>query len=203
MGLTETPADDEVSLIRLTENFNRFILEQLQKEQTSNKLETAPTAAASIPQSNSNASPPAIIDQLFGSTSLSQSKCLSCKHETTRETRSFQYDMVYPENSSSSSSSNNNTANNPPPNPNNPLAPSANTPLSNNSNNNNIAGGKEEATFAALLKNSLKRESHTKAWCNHCGRYQLTEQRRALASVPNILCVNTAASKAVRKMNIE
>jgi hypothetical protein len=36
LGLTETPADDESSLVRVMENFNRFILEQLHKESTLN-----------------------------------------------------------------------------------------------------------------------------------------------------------------------
>ena len=36
LGLTETPADDQKSLVRLMENFNRFILEQLHQESISN-----------------------------------------------------------------------------------------------------------------------------------------------------------------------
>jgi hypothetical protein len=58
LGLTETPADDQSSLVRLMENFNRFILEQLHKESLSN----APINADNQPQ---------IIDQLFGASSRS------------------------------------------------------------------------------------------------------------------------------------
>lgn len=141
LGLTETPADDQKSLVRLMENFNRFILEQLHQESISN-----PNV------DESHISHQQIIDQLFGATSRSHSKCLSCKHETRRETRSFQYDMVYQD-----------TAN--------------------------------EESFASLLKSSLYRETQTKAWCERCARYQLTEQHRELTSFPNILCINTAASK--------
>jgi PAB-dependent poly(A)-specific ribonuclease subunit 2 len=143
LGLLENPVDDQISLIRLIETFNRFILEQLHKESISNK-----SAQSQVP----------IIDQLFGSTSLSHSKCLSCKHMTARETRSFQYDLSVNEASKSSNES-----------------------------------------FISLLRSSIARESHTKAWCDKCARYQLTEQKRYLATLPNLLCINSAAatSKAV------
>lgn len=150
LGLTETPADDQISLVRLMENFNRFILEQLQKESISNQ-----------PINNQPQLP--IIEELFGSSSLSHSKCLSCKHENKRETKSFQYDLV----------------------------------LNNDINLKEDNHYYSTSSFSNLLKKSLKRENHTKAWCDNCNRYQLTEQKRELTSLPNILCINTAASKAV------
>eukprot|EP01117_Protostelium_nocturnum_P009736 TRINITY_DN3481_c0_g1_i1.p1 TRINITY_DN3481_c0_g1~~TRINITY_DN3481_c0_g1_i1.p1 ORF type:complete len:1093 (+),score=214.39 TRINITY_DN3481_c0_g1_i1:80-3358(+) len=143
LGLTETPADDGISLVRLMENFNRFILEQLQKETTSNR-----------PINNSNGNVQ-IIDVLFGSSFTSHSKCLSCKHETKRDTRSFQYDMTYSD-----------------------------------------AQKENNDDFCAILKTSLRRESHTKAWCETCARYQLTEQKREMTSMPNMLCINAASSKS-------
>ncbi len=139
LGLLENPIDDQVSLVRLIENFNRFILEQLHKETISHKA--IDTQHTTIP----------IIDQLFGSTVFSMSKCLSCKHTMTRETRSFQYDL---------------------------------TPSDKAGND----------SFAALLRSSIARENHTKAWCDKCARYQLTEQKRYLVSLPNILCINSAAA---------
>jgi len=49
----------------------------------------------------------------------------------------------------------------------------------------------------------MYRTSHTKAWCDKCNRYQLTEQKRYLQAtannilnLPNILNINAAASKA-------
>ena len=130
------------------ENFNRFILEQLHKESISNKI-----MYAYNPQV-------AIIEKLFGSNSVSSSKCLSCKHVATRETTSFQYDMIVNDSLSSSSSSKNSL----------------------------------NESFVGLLKATLIRESHTKAWCEKCARYQLTEQKRMLMSLPNILCINSAAA---------
>lgn len=143
LGLFETPADDQVSLMRLVENFNRFILEQLNVESISN-----------LPSNHSLQQ--AIIFETFGSVTASHSKCLSCKHETTREMKSFQFDLTFPD--------------------------------SNKTNTN--------ATFASILKFSLLRETHTKAWCEKCSRYQLTEQHRQLHTLPNILCINTASSKS-------
>lgn len=148
LGLVEPPADDQLSLIRSIENFNRFVLEQFNIESTSNSTSFY---RAQIPLSNLP-----IINELFGSTCNSQSKCLSCKQETIRETRPFQYDMVFPDASKNSNES-----------------------------------------FASILKSSLKRETHTKAWCEKCSRYQLTEQSRQLKTLPNILCINTASSKSV------
>jgi PAB-dependent poly(A)-specific ribonuclease subunit 2 len=146
LGLLENPVDDQISLIRLMENFNRFILEQLHKESISNKIQYAYNPQV------------AIIEKLFGSNSLSSSKCLSCKHIATRETTSFQYDMIVNDVTST---------------------------MSKNSLND---------TFAGLLKATLIRESHTKAWCEKCARYQLTEQKRTILSLPNILCINSAAA---------
>lgn len=169
LGLTETPADDQISLVRLLENFNRFILEQLHKESISNKHIQFSNDSPSTPLPS-----PLIIDELFGSTTISKSKCLSCKYETVRESRTFQYDMIYPESSMSSSST-----------------PGVSTvpPDSNQS----FSG---DATFSNILRSSIFRTTHTKAWCEKCGRYQLTEQKRMLSSLPNVLCVNAAASKA-------
>lgn len=150
LGLTETPADDQISLVRLMENFNRFIFEQLHKESSQNP--------PMFPSEIFTSFPP-IIDQVFGTTGISHNKCLSCKFETRRETSSFQFDLVLPEQT--------------------PTNPSG-----------------SEATFLSVLHNTLKRETHTKAWCEKCARYQLTEQRREITNLPNILVINTAASKA-------
>eukprot|EP01119_Soliformovum_irregulare_P023053 TRINITY_DN7993_c0_g1_i1.p1 TRINITY_DN7993_c0_g1~~TRINITY_DN7993_c0_g1_i1.p1 ORF type:complete len:1121 (+),score=299.23 TRINITY_DN7993_c0_g1_i1:40-3402(+) len=151
LGLTETPADDQVSLVRLMENFNRFILEQLHKE--------GDTPIQQLLMLNDDAreygvGSKDIVDVMFGAWVQSESKCMSCKHSTTRSSQSFQFDMVYPDNADSLPS------------------------------------------FEQVLKTSLSKSSHTKAWCEKCGRYQLTEQKRSLTSLPNTLCINTAASKA-------
>ena len=117
----------------------RFILEQLQKESIQNR--SSPSQRPDIDQLQQSA----IIDLLFGSTCLLYSKCMSCKLEKTRDTRSFQYDMMMISSGSNEGSQTTTTT----------------TPVH--------TGGQPTTSgtdirFCSILKTSLKRENHTKAW---------------------------------------
>ena len=48
----------------------------------------------------------------------------------------------------------------------------------------------ELPSFDELLSTSLNRESHTKAWCDICKRYQPTVQSKILNRLPLILNIN-------------
>ncbi|KAL1923050.1 uncharacterized protein VTP21DRAFT_9426 [Calcarisporiella thermophila] len=57
-------------------------------------------------------------------------------------------------------------------------------------------GGKPSAarSFAEILQSSLQRETQTKAWCNNCKNYQLTNAQKRTQNLPPLLPINCAAT---------
>ena len=47
-------------------------------------------------------------------------------------------------------------------------------------------------SFSQVLKASIERESHTRAWCDRCRRYQQLVTRKSINSVPLVLVINAA-----------
>lgn len=81
LGLFQAPELTEAQpLALLIESFNRFILEQIHKETS------VPASPLSPPSS--------VIDTLFGTTTVTTTRCLTCGHTHERTARSFQFELI-------------------------------------------------------------------------------------------------------------
>ncbi|OAA70544.1 Exonuclease, RNase T/DNA polymerase III [Cordyceps fumosorosea ARSEF 2679] len=54
--------------------------------------------------------------------------------------------------------------------------------------------------FSQVLKNSVERELIKKGWCGKCGKYKDIATKKTIHSVPSVLILNTAISKAEHRM---
>lgn len=88
LGLFQAPELSDTPLSQLIEGFNRFLLEQVNKE-----LASTPPMTLSAP---SPSTPPTPVDMIFGSTTTTTTRCQSCGHVHERTARAFQFELVYP-----------------------------------------------------------------------------------------------------------
>ncbi|KAI7871039.1 ubiquitin carboxyl-terminal hydrolase-domain-containing protein [Spinellus fusiger] len=109
LGLFEPETPDRcASYSTLMQNFTRFIMEQLHQESNvaDNPLISKvinldndinePMEGADALKPTETIGIPSCMQQLFGLQTLSQSKCGSCHHQTSRITYPFVVDMLYP-----------------------------------------------------------------------------------------------------------
>ena len=91
------------SYARRIQAFQRFILEQLHKEETlgvkkEDKTTKTKTEAAARGGGDAEApGGPTAVESLFALTSTQTHACAQCKHAETRTTRAFQTDLAYPD----------------------------------------------------------------------------------------------------------
>ena len=89
------------SYARRVQAFQRFILEQLHKEETLGvKKEDKTTKTKTEAAARGDAEPPGgptAVESLFALTSTQTHACAQCKHAETRTTRAFQTDLAYPD----------------------------------------------------------------------------------------------------------
>ncbi len=86
----------ELVLAHRIQDFNRFLLERLNKEEVQYADTRAPSQSQS---SNSNANvikAPTIMERLFGFQVLQHSMCLGGKHQNSRVSTSFHITLNYP-----------------------------------------------------------------------------------------------------------
>eukprot|EP01132_Coremiostelium_polycephalum_P009743 gene9743-11964_t len=87
---TESPSvEPPLPLPQLVSNLNRFLLEQLHKEISSISSQSTNTSGINSPGET-------IIDKLFGSTLISSNKCVNCGFQYEKQSKQYQYDLVYP-----------------------------------------------------------------------------------------------------------
>jgi hypothetical protein len=149
LGLVEPPDAeiDQMTYPRLVQQFTRFLFEQLHKETTMHGR--------------------SICTALFGASTSTRSRCLSCRGETTREASFFDYDIAYPDADT---------------------AAAANTAA---------ADAPSSVSFADVLRTTFEKRVRTKTWCERCKQYQLTTQVKRIASLPNSLCLYSAVSPSI------
>eukprot|EP00898_Chlorokybus_atmophyticus_P002747 jgi/Chlat1/3473/Chrsp23S03668 len=94
-GSDELGTTKEKSLAKRIQTFSRFMLEQLHKEFIAASISTPSSPQRRTPGAQpSNGS---VVDQLFGASVHTRTKCLSGAHDDiTRDTRTFQFDLQFP-----------------------------------------------------------------------------------------------------------
>eukprot|EP00743_Colponemidia_sp_Colp-15_P008970 GILK01009787.1.p1 GENE.GILK01009787.1~~GILK01009787.1.p1 ORF type:complete len:1312 (+),score=250.87 GILK01009787.1:55-3990(+) len=108
-----------------------------------------------------------IVDLLFGATTLHRNTCLGRQHATIRQSRSLLVDLCYPNTDS----------------------------VKPGSEKNSVANvATEDCTFADLMRESLRKETVTKGWCQECASNTLIKQERVVAECANIISINCGVS---------
>eukprot|EP01127_Copromyxa_protea_P022427 TRINITY_DN802_c0_g2_i5.p1 TRINITY_DN802_c0_g2~~TRINITY_DN802_c0_g2_i5.p1 ORF type:complete len:1089 (-),score=127.13 TRINITY_DN802_c0_g2_i5:162-3428(-) len=59
----------------------------------------------------------------------------------------------------------------------------------------NLSFPSTPSSFATVLRNSLSTASNTHAWCENCGSFQMSHQRKEVTTLPNILVLNCPSSQ--------
>ena len=154
------------SYARRIQAFQRFILEQLHKEEMlgvkkgDKKIDADGSAKKSrgdneTAQRDNETAGQGGVERLFALTSTQTHACAQCKHVETRHSRAFQTELAYPDKKDEAATR-----------------------------------SSRKPTFAECLEKSLKTQGEVRAWCEGHGAYTRMSSSRHPCSLPTVMSVS-------------